>query len=92
MGGDWREFMKEQITRAWFYFNLAEEGASQLDKASRLLVWSSLLLYRKTLDAIEDNHYDNLTKRAYVGRTKKLLMLPLAYTTALPKPNFSFHY
>lgn len=31
----WREFMKEQITRARFYFNLAEEGASQLDKASR---------------------------------------------------------
>ncbi|GKV30334.1 hypothetical protein SLEP1_g39151 [Rubroshorea leprosula] len=26
----WREFMKEQITRARFYFNLAEEGASQL--------------------------------------------------------------
>ncbi|KAG6679522.1 hypothetical protein I3843_14G134900 [Carya illinoinensis] len=63
----WREFMKEQITRARFYFNLAEEGASQLDKASRWPVWSSLLLYRMILDAIEDNDYDNLTKRAYVG-------------------------
>jgi phytoene synthase len=31
----WRELMKEQITRARFYFNLAEEGASQLEKASR---------------------------------------------------------
>lgn len=31
----WKEFMKEQITRARFFFNLAEEGASQLDKASR---------------------------------------------------------
>ncbi|OMO80987.1 Squalene/phytoene synthase [Corchorus capsularis] len=41
-------------------------------------VCSSLLLYQKVLDAIEDNDYDNLTKRAYVGRTKKLLMLPLA--------------
>ena len=30
-----RDFMKEQITRARFFFNLAEEGASQLDKASR---------------------------------------------------------
>ena len=27
--------MKEQIARARFYFNLAEVGASQLDKASR---------------------------------------------------------
>jgi phytoene synthase len=34
------------------------------------------------LDAIEDNDYDNFTKRAYVGRTKKLLTLPLAYTKA----------
>ena len=47
-----------------------------------LQVWSSLLLYRKILDAIEENDYDNLTKRAYVGRTKKLLMLPLAYSRA----------
>lgn len=31
----WREFMKEQITRARFYFDQAEEGASQLHKASR---------------------------------------------------------
>ncbi|KAJ9697780.1 hypothetical protein PVL29_007074 [Vitis rotundifolia] len=78
----WREFMKQQITRARFYFNQAEEGASQLDKASRWPVWSSLLLYRKILDAIVENDYDNLTKRAYVGRTKKLLMLPLAYSRA----------
>ncbi|XVF04553.1 hypothetical protein REPUB_Repub05bG0093400 [Reevesia pubescens] len=86
----WREFMKEQITRARFFFNLAEEGASQLDKASRWPVWSSLLLYGKILDAIEDNDYDNLTKRAYVGRTKKLLTLPLAYTRALSKPGLGF--
>ena len=31
----WREFMKKQITRARFYFNEAEEGASQLEKDSR---------------------------------------------------------
>ncbi|KAJ4847000.1 Syntaxin-like protein psy1 [Turnera subulata] len=78
----WREFMKEQIKRARFYFNLAEVGASQLDRASRWPVWSSLMLYRKILDAIEDNDYDNFSKRAYVGKTKKLLMLPLAYTKA----------
>lgn len=111
----WREFMKQQITRARLYFDMAEEGASQLDKASRwpvrspnqsekqqhqpvileilfeistswgmmsFQVWSSLMLYRKILDAIEENDYDNLTKRAYVGRTKKLLTLPLAYTRA----------
>ncbi|MED6135610.1 platinum sensitivity [Stylosanthes scabra] len=90
----WREFMKEQITRARFYFNLSEQGASQLHKASRWPVWSSLILYRKILDAIEENDYDNLTKRAYVGRTKKLLTLPLAYTRSLSTPNTNFlpHY
>lgn len=51
-----------------------------------LQVWSSLLLYKKILDAIEDNGYDNLTRRACVGKTEKLLMLPLAYTRAFPAP------
>ncbi|KAE8705693.1 Phytoene synthase [Hibiscus syriacus] len=47
------------------------------------------ILYRKILDAIEENDYNNLSKRAYVGRSKKLLSLPLAYTLALPKPGLS---
>ncbi|KAJ7955406.1 Phytoene synthase [Quillaja saponaria] len=85
----WREFMKQQITRARFYFNLAEEGASQLDKDSRWPVWSSLILYREILNAIEENDYDNLKKRAYVGRAKRLLMLPLAYTKSLSTQGFS---
>lgn len=41
-----------------------------------------MLLYRKILDEIEENDYDNLTKRAYVGRTKKILMLPWALARA----------
>ncbi|XP_027119230.2 phytoene synthase 2, chloroplastic-like [Coffea arabica] len=86
----WREFMKKQIRRARFYFNQAEEGASQLDKASRWPVWSCLIIYRKILDAIEENAYDNLTKRAYVGRAKKLLTLPQAYTRALSMSNLAF--
>ncbi|KAH9789205.1 hypothetical protein WN943_009375 [Citrus x changshan-huyou] len=82
---NWREFMKEQIKRARTFFNMAEEGASQLDKDSRWPVWSSLLIYREILDAIEENDYDNLTKRAYVGRMKKFLMLPQAYNRAQSK-------
>ncbi|KAK1435209.1 hypothetical protein QVD17_00970 [Tagetes erecta] len=85
----WREFMKGQITRARFYFNEAEEGVPKLDKDSRWTVWSALMLYRDILDAIEENDYDNLTKRAYVGRTKKILMLPLAYTKSV-SPSFAF--
>jgi hypothetical protein len=55
-----------------------------------LQVWSSLLIYRKILDAIEDNDYDNFTKRAFVGRTKKLLTLPLAYSKAQPMSSLIF--
>lgn len=82
----WREFMKEQITRARSYFDMAEEGATQLHEASRWPVWSSLMLYRMILDSIETNGYDNLTKRAYVSRAKKLMALPMAYTRALASP------
>ncbi|KAK7331477.1 hypothetical protein VNO77_25702 [Canavalia gladiata] len=88
----WRNFMKQQITRARFYFNRAEEGVSHLQKPSRWPVWSSLMLYRKILDAIEDNDYDNLTKRACVGRTKKFLTLPLAYTRSLSNPKTKLHF
>nr|QCI61142.1 Phytoene synthase [Crocus sativus] len=79
----WREFMTEQISRARLYFDQAEEGASQLNEASRWPVWASLLLYREILDSIEDNDYDNLTKRAYVGRAKKFLMLPWGFAKAV---------
>ncbi|GLT74237.1 hypothetical protein SLA2020_460440 [Shorea laevis] len=87
----WREFMKEQITRARFYFNLAEDGASQIHKASHWPVWSSLLLYRKILDAIEDNDYDNLTKRAFVGRIEKPVTLPSAYSSSCIVTTFNLH-
>lgn len=41
----WRRFMKEQIARARFYFNQAEEGASQLTEASRWPVSTMLSLH-----------------------------------------------
>ncbi|KAE9596332.1 hypothetical protein Lal_00048717 [Lupinus albus] len=82
----WRSFMKGQIKRARKFFDEAEEGVTQLDSASRWPVWSSLLLYRQILDAIEANDYNNFTKRAYVGKAKKLLSLPAAYGIALIGP------
>nr|ABR16280.1 unknown [Picea sitchensis] len=79
----WRSFMKGQIRRARKFFDEAEKGVTELDKASRWPVWASLILYRQILDAIEANDYDNFTKRAYVGKVKKLLTLPVAYTRAV---------
>lgn len=82
----WRNFMKDQIQRARMFFDKAEKGVAELNAASRWPVWASLLLYRQILDAIEANDYNNFTKRAYVGKAKKLLSLPAAFGIALIGP------
>ncbi|RWR81920.1 phytoene synthase 2, chloroplastic-like protein [Cinnamomum micranthum f. kanehirae] len=85
----WRNFMKGQIKRARMFFDEAEKGVTELNAASRWPVWASLLLYRQILDAIEANDYNNFTKRAYVGKVKKLASLPMAYARALVRPSKS---
>nr|AYH63705.1 phytoene synthase [synthetic construct] len=82
----WRNFMKRQIKRARMFFEEAERGVTELSQASRWPVWASLLLYRQILDEIEANDYNNFTKRAYVGKGKKLLALPVAYGKSLLLP------
>ncbi|GKV20330.1 hypothetical protein SLEP1_g30474 [Rubroshorea leprosula] len=79
----WRNFMKKQIKRARMFFDEAEKGVTELSSASRWPVWASLLLYRQILDEIEANDYDNFTKRAYVGKAKKIAALPVAYGRSL---------
>ncbi|GLT26298.1 hypothetical protein SLA2020_013790 [Shorea laevis] len=75
----WRSFMKDQIQRARKFFDEAEKGVAELKATSRWPVWASLLMYRQILDAIEANDYNNFTKRAYVGKAKKFVSLPVAY-------------
>nr|QNT09918.1 phytoene synthase 1 [Solanum chilense] len=82
----WRIFMKKQIHRARKFFDEAEKGVTELSSASRFPVWASLVLYRKILDEIEDNDYNNFTKRAYVSKSKKLIALPIAYAKSLVPP------
>ncbi|KAK7300197.1 hypothetical protein RJT34_11034 [Clitoria ternatea] len=82
----WRKFMKGQIKRARMFFDEAEKGVAELNSASRWPVWASLLLYRQILDSIEANDYNNFTKRAYVGKMKKLLSLPVAFGISLLGP------
>lgn len=52
-----------------------------------LQVWASLLLYQQILDEIEANDYNNFTKKANVGKPKKILALPMAYAKALVPPS-----
>ncbi|XP_038874358.1 LOW QUALITY PROTEIN: phytoene synthase 2, chloroplastic-like [Benincasa hispida] len=85
----WRFFMKGQIKRARRFFDEAEKGVAELSAASRWPVWASLMLYKQILDSIEANDYDNFTKRAYVGKAKKLLSLPIAFGRAMVAPQAS---
>ncbi|GJS42997.1 phytoene synthase [Tanacetum coccineum] len=71
----WRIFMKKQIKRARAFFDEAQEGVTQLSSASR---WP-----------IEANDYNNFTRRAYVGKPRKLVSLPLAYAKSLVPPSRS---
>ncbi|KAL2940751.1 Phytoene synthase 2 chloroplastic [Bienertia sinuspersici] len=79
----WREFTKMQIQRARKLYDQGQHVADQLDSSSRWPVWASIMLYKKILDKIEENNYDNLTKRAKVGTAEKFLTLPLAYAKAM---------
>ncbi|GIL57861.1 hypothetical protein Vafri_13090 [Volvox africanus] len=83
MDDRWRRFMEFQIRRARQYFADAEAGVDLLDPKARWPVWSALILYRQILDAIENNGYDNFSKRAYVPKWRKMVSLPVAYTRAL---------
>ncbi|CAA0403171.1 Phytoene synthase [Arabidopsis thaliana] len=85
----WRNFMKMQLKRARMFFDEAEKGVTELSAASRWPVWASLLLYRRILDEIEANDYNNFTKRAYVGKVKKIAALPLAYAKSVLKTSSS---
>ena len=85
----WRNFMKMQLKRAKMFFDEAEKGVTELSAASRWPVWASLLLYRRILDEIEANDYNNFTKRAYVGKVKKIAALPLAYAKSVLKTSSS---
>ena len=59
-----------------------------LHEDARWPVWSALDVYRKILDAIEANDYDNFSKRAYVPKWEKFAMLPSSYAKAVPAQKY----
>lgn len=71
-----------QINKTMAYYEDAEPGIAHLDPAARWPVWSALIVYRKILDAIDANGYDNISKRAYVSKPKKMALLPFSWLCA----------
>lgn len=84
----WKAFMKFQIARAREVFQEAEDGVNCLHADARWPVWSALDVYRKILDSIEANDYDNFSKRAYVPKWEKFAMLPSSYAKAKPAQKY----
>ena len=79
MDSNFEAFMKFQIERARKYYDRARRGVFMLAEESRLPVQSSLDAYGKILDKIEENGYDTLTTRAYVGKWEKLSIIPFSW-------------
>mmetsp|Transcript_7661 Transcript_7661/g.9820 ORF Transcript_7661/g.9820 Transcript_7661/m.9820 type:complete len:564 (-) Transcript_7661:79-1770(-) len=71
--------MKFEIARARKYYAIAQRGVEMLAEESRLPVQSSLDCYSQILDKIEENGYDSLTKRAYVGKWEKIFTIPFSW-------------
>ena len=76
---NYRQLMKFEIERARMYYERARRGVYMLAPSSRLPVQSSLDAYGRILDKIEENNYDSLTKRAFVGKWEKLAILPFSW-------------
>lgn len=76
-------FTKFQVERARMYYERALRGVPMLSPESRLPVQSSLDCYGKILDKIEENGYDTLTKRAYVGKWEKMATIPFSWYRTL---------
>jgi len=76
---EYKNFMKYQIARARNYYQKALTGVPMLSSVGALPVQSSLDCYSKILDKIEENDYDNLSKRAYLTKGEKLAEIPFSW-------------
>ena len=72
----WRAFMRFQIARNRRLYEEAWPGIGMLDADGRLAIAAAAGLYRAILDDIEAHDYDVFNRRAYVGRWRKLRILP----------------
>ena len=75
----WKNLMAFQLNRAREWFKSSEEGIKWLSADARWPVWTSLRLYRKILNSIENLDYDVFNNRAYVNKTVKAFEIPISF-------------
>ena len=79
INNQWKSLMAFQLNRAREWFKCSEEGIKWLSADARWPVWTSLRLYRKILNSIENLDYDVFNNRAYVNKTIKAFEIPISY-------------
>ena len=79
LNNQWKNLMAFQLKRAREWFKSSEEGIKWLSGDARWPVWTSLRLYRKILNSIENLDYDVFNNRAYVSKTKKAFEIPISF-------------
>jgi len=79
INNQWKNLMAFQVKRAREWFKSSEEGIKWLSGDARWPVWTSLRLYRKILNSIENLDYDVFNNRAYVSKTKKAFEIPISF-------------
>ncbi len=79
MNSNFIELMKFQIERARSYYRESEKGIPMLEKRSRFGVAISSINYGNILSAIEKNHYDVFSKRAYRSFYQKISTIPYVW-------------
>ena len=75
----WKNLMAFQLNRAREWFKSSEKGIKWLSSDARWPVWTSLRLYRKILNSIENLDYDVFNNRAYVNKTVKAFEIPISF-------------
>ena len=75
----WKNLMAFELDRARSWFTKSESGVRLLSADARWPVWTSLRLYRGILNSIENLDYDVFNNRAFVGKWKKIIDLPIAF-------------
>ncbi len=79
INSQWKNLMAFQLNRAREWFKNSEEGIKWLSADARWPVWTSLRLYRKILNSIENLDYDVFNNRAYVNKTIKAFEIPISF-------------
>ena len=79
INNQWKALMAFQLNRAREWFKSSEEGIKWLSADARWPVWTSLRLYRKILNSIENLDYDVFNNRAYVNKTIKAFEIPISF-------------